>query len=60
MATTELRAVPTAPRAASAAPTRPWVAPVVAASVGTLAAVATAWWVAASGAFEITLRTVGF
>ena len=55
--TTELRAVPTATSTAAAAPTRPWVAPAVASSVGALAAVATAWWVAG---LELTMRTVGF
>lgn len=57
MATTELRAVSPTTSTAVAAPTRPWVAPAVAASVGALAAVATAWWVAG---LELTMRTVGF
>ncbi|MFC6237722.1 hypothetical protein [Longivirga aurantiaca] len=57
MATTELRAVSTTTSTAVVAPTRPWVAPAVAASVGALAAVATAWWVAG---LELTMRTVGF
>lgn len=57
MATTELRAVSTPTSTAVAAPTRPWVAPALAASVGALAAVATAWWVAG---LELTMRTVGF
>jgi hypothetical protein len=50
--TAPLHAVPTA----TAAP-RTWIAPVVAAGIGTVAALATAWWVAG---LELSMRIVGY
>jgi hypothetical protein len=48
------------PDATAAAPARTWIAPAVAAGIGTVAALATTWWIAASGALEMTMRTTGF
>jgi hypothetical protein len=58
--TTTLRPVPTTGSHAAVAPRRTWVAPVVAAAIGSAAAVATTWWVVASQSFELSMRTMGY
>lgn len=58
--TTTLRPVPTTGSHEAVAPVRTWVAPAVAAAIGSAAAVAATWWVVASQSFELSMRTMGY
>jgi hypothetical protein len=57
--TTTLRPVPTSGSHEAVAAHRTWVAPAVAAAIGSAAAVATTWWIVASQSFELSMRTMG-
>lgn len=57
---TPIRPVTTTGSDEAVAPVRAWVAPAVAAAIGSAAAVATTWWVMVSQSFELTMRTMGY